>query len=74
MPDSYMLDVWMLISNILDCVLQTVWKPLLVGFEIGPASVELMFATGVLLVLSQSQGYHPSSAETYKRLPVVVDY
>ena len=51
MPDGYMLDIWVLISDLLYCMLQTVWKSLLVGFEISPASIELVFAMGVLLCL-----------------------
>lgn len=48
MPDGYVLDVWVLISNILDCMLQSVWETLLISFEIGPTSIELVFAIGVL--------------------------
>ena len=55
MPNGYVLDVWVLISNILDCMLQSVWETLLIGFEIGPASVELMFALSVLLCLAKIQ-------------------
>lgn len=49
MPDGYMLNIWMLISNLFYRVLQTVRKSLLVSFEIGPASVELVLTLGVLL-------------------------
>ena len=48
MPDGYVLDVWVLISNILDCMLQSVWETLFIGFEIRPTSIELVFAIGVL--------------------------
>lgn len=51
MPDGYMLDVWVIFSNILDCMLQSMWEAFLICFEIGPASVELMFAMGVLVCL-----------------------
>ena len=53
MPDGYMLDIWVLISNFLDCMLQPMRETLLVGFEIGPASVELVFAMGVLSCLAK---------------------
>ena len=53
MPDGYMLDIWVLISNIFDCILQSVREPLLVGFEIGPASTELVFAMVILLCLAK---------------------
>ena len=55
MPDGYVLDVWMLISNILDCVPQSVRETLLVGFKIGPASVELMLTLSVLISLVNVQ-------------------
>ena len=51
MPDGYMLDVYVLISNFLDCVLQSVRKPILVGLKIGPAPIELVFSIFVLLFL-----------------------
>lgn len=51
MPDGYMLDVRVLISNTLDCMLQSVRETLLISFEIGPASIELVFAMGVLSCL-----------------------
>lgn len=55
MPDGYMLDVWVLISNFLDCMLQSMRETLLISFEIGPASVELVFAMAVLLCLVKVQ-------------------
>ena len=48
MPDGYMLNIWMLISDFSDCMLQSVRETLLVSFEIGPASIELVFTMGVL--------------------------
>ena len=51
MPHGYMLDVYVLISNFLDCVLQSVRKPILVGLKIGPAPIELVFSIVVLLFL-----------------------
>ena len=51
MPDGYMLDVWMVVPNFLDCMLQSMRKSLLVGFKIGPASTELVSAMIVLLHL-----------------------
>lgn len=57
MPNSYMLDVWVLISDVLDCMLQSVREALLVGFEIGPASVELVFAMGILICLVKLSDY-----------------
>lgn len=51
MPDGYMLDVWVLISNLLDRMLQSVREPFLVGFEISPASIKLVFVIVVLLYL-----------------------
>ena len=49
MPDGYMLDVWVVVSNFLDGMLQSMRESLLVGFEIGPASIELVSAMIVLL-------------------------
>lgn len=72
MPDGYMLDIWVLISDLLDCMLQTVRESLLVGFEIGPASIELMFAMSVLLCLVKGQTACVF-CRTYKRLPIVID-
>ena len=51
MPDGYMFNIWVLVSDIPYCMLQTVRESLLVGFEISPASIELVFAMGVLLCL-----------------------
>lgn len=51
MPDGYMLDVWVLIPNLLDRMLQSVREPFLIGFEIGPASIKLVFLIVVLLYL-----------------------
>lgn len=51
MPDGYMLNIWMLITNVLDCMLESVRETLLIGFEVGPASVELVFAMSVLVWL-----------------------
>lgn len=51
MPDGYMLDVHVLISNFLDCVLQSVRKTILVGLKIGPAPIELVFSIVILLCL-----------------------
>ena len=48
MPDGYMLNIWMLISDFSDCMLESVRETLLIGFEIGPASIELVFTMGVL--------------------------
>lgn len=48
MPDGYMLDIWVLISDLLYRVLQTMRESLLVGFKISPASIELVFPMGVL--------------------------
>lgn len=55
MPDGYVLDIWVLISNFHDCMLQAMRKPLFVGVEVGPASIELVFAMGVLLLLVKVQ-------------------
>ena len=51
MPDGYMLDVWVVVSNFVDCMLQSMRESLLVGFKIGPASIELVSAMIVLLRL-----------------------
>ena len=72
MPDGYVLDVWVLISNIFDCVLQPVREPFFVGFKIGPASTELVFAVVVLFWSVKAQESR-LSCKTYKRLPIVVD-
>ena len=48
MPDGYMLNIWVLVSNLCDCMLQSVRETLLIGFEISPASTELVFTMGVL--------------------------
>ena len=55
MPYGYVLDVPVLISNICYCMLQSVRKTLLIGFEIGPPSIELVFAMGILLYLVKAQ-------------------
>ena len=51
MPDSYMLNVRMRVSNVLDCIFQPMRETLLVGFEIGPSSIELV---STIIVLSCS--------------------
>ena len=51
MPDGYVLDIRMLITNLLDRIFQSMWKSLLISFEIGPTSIKLMFAIVVLLSL-----------------------
>ena len=51
MPDGYMLDVYVFISNFLDCMLQSVRKTILVGLKIGPAPIELVFSIVILLCL-----------------------
>ena len=51
MPNGYVLDVWVVVPNPLDCMLQSMRESLLVGFEIGPASIELVSASIVLLRL-----------------------
>lgn len=55
MPYGYVLDVRVLISNIFYCMLQSVRETLLIGFEIGPPSIELVFAMGILLYLVKVQ-------------------
>ena len=51
MPDGYMLDVWVVAANFLDCMLQSMRESLLVGFKIGPTSIKLVPAMIVLLRL-----------------------
>lgn len=51
MPDGYMLNVWVLISNLLDRMLQSVREPFLVGIEIGPSPIKLVFVIIILLYL-----------------------
>ena len=48
MPDGYMLNIWMLIPDFSDCMLQPVREALLICFEICPAAIELVFAMAVL--------------------------
>ena len=55
MPDSYMLDTWVLISNFLDCMLQPVGETLYIGVKIRPAAVELVFTIGILARLVKVQ-------------------
>ena len=72
MPDCYMLNVWVLISNLLYCMLQTVRKSFLISFEIGPASIELVLTLGVLLSLVKVRTA-TTVCKTYEGLPIVVD-
>ena len=72
MPDGYMLDVWVVVSDLLDCMLQSMRKSLLVGFKIGPASIELVSASIVLRLVRALYDLH-SLPKTYKGLPIVVD-
>ena len=44
MPDGYVLNVWMLVTNGRSSVLQSIGKALLVGFEFCPATLELRLA------------------------------
>ena len=44
MPDCYMLDVGMLLTNGCSGMLQPTRKPLLIGFEVCPATLELRLA------------------------------
>lgn len=44
MPDCYMLDVGMLLTNSCSGLLQPTRKTLLVGFEVCPTTMELRFA------------------------------
>lgn len=48
-------------------------KSFLVGFKIGPASIELVSASIVLLRLVKAQDDLHSLQKTYKGLPIVVD-
>ena len=53
MPHGYMLDTWILVSNICDGVLQSMWKASFVGFKACPATFELCFTMCVLEMISE---------------------
>ncbi len=57
MPDSYMLDIWMLVSDIRDSVLQPLREAFFIRFESGPATLELRLAMRVLSLLSVDRMY-----------------
>ena len=71
MPDGYVLNIWVLMSDFCNCMLQSVRETLLISFEIGPASIELVFTMAVLYCSVKVQDI--LYVGTYKRLPIVVD-
>lgn len=40
-PDSYMLYIWVLVSDFYGCVFQSIWKTFFIGIKICPPSLEL---------------------------------
>ena len=41
MPNGYMMDIWVVVTNSSDRMLQSMRETLLVGFEVRPATLKL---------------------------------
>lgn len=63
MPNGYMMDIWVVVTDSSDRMLQSMRETLLVGFEVRPATLKLASRTPFLLRFSMRHRAEQSNTQ-----------